>query len=433
MVEWPPSPWRLARAMVAAYHISNPQPPRNVALSLLKKVAYNLPRYNLPRTTMGHTRHYMPGIKMEILDAFLHVHRPIFVVWPDVDLDPNENTLLTDSILPNLRYLGRAESPCLADAADPPHPPNCIPLGSDPAGGNLTNTLAPRPGCDIFSDSVDSLSVRTADLHKIQRINPPAGRWVRYVHLADAPAPSHKTASGAPRRIEVMRFALTGNPQPNVRHALRVADAARHAVTKLSVPSQTPSGHDADSQPARGHDHASFLPTAERNPERIDHLTVVARAGFADAERNALLGMKKLYAYKVPHMQVVFESAGVLKDFSHVRIFGRSRVWRTLTPVIFARHQKRRGGGRIVDSWESQIMGEIKSRYGYDVKRVKMLRTVGRHRPLEFSRAHAHDQSGRQVFGVMIEFKGEISGPLTLGYASHSGMGLFAPEVDGRD
>ena len=210
-------------------------------------------------------------------------------------------------------------------------------------------------------------------------------------------------------------------------HAARSA-----ALSRLAVPSETLTGHGADGGPARGHNHALFLPTAEWNPTRIDHLTVVARAGFGSAELEALLGLKNLFAYKVPAVKVVFESAGALGDFSGLRILGRSRVWRTLTPVVFTRHVKYRSGGRVVDSLESQIASEAKRRYGHDVRRVDLSETVGRYRPLEFSRPRVHGRRGGQSFGVRVEFEREVDGPLTLGYASHYGMGLFAPEADGH-
>lgn len=430
-VEWPPSPWRLARGMVSAYYQSDPKPAESQAISLLKKVAYSLPSYCLPVAHPGHTRHYMPGIKQEVIDAFLCVREPVFVVYPDVVLDPDESAALDAGILQNLHYLGRAESPCLVDVADPPGKPNCVPLDAvgDPGNGSLMDVLAPKPGCEILAISPDSLSARPADLHKDKRIDPPAGRWVQYVRLADAPGLRART-SHSRRRINVVRFALVGNPLPDVRQALRVGHAARSAaLSRLRGQSETLTGHGADGRPARGHNHALFLPTAELEPSRIDHLTVVARAGLGDAEQDALLGLKKLYAYNIPDMRLVFESMGSLDDFSGLHILGRSRVWQTLTPVVFTRYVKYRSGGRVVDSLESQIASEAKRRYGHDVRRVDLLGTVGRYRPLEFSRPRIHGRSGGQSFGVRVEFENDVAGPLALGYASHYGMGLFAPEV----
>ena len=71
-MEWPPSPWRLARGLVSR-HITRPNPRQAESdmLPILKKVAYSLPSYSLPPAHPGHTRHYMPGIKQEVINAFL--------------------------------------------------------------------------------------------------------------------------------------------------------------------------------------------------------------------------------------------------------------------------------------------------------------------------------------------------------------------------
>ena len=398
-------------------------------LPVLKKISYSLPSYCLPAAHPGHTRHYMPGVKQEVIDAFLCVHGPLFILYPDVSLDNGESAAL-DSVLPAMQYLGRTESPCLvdaADAADAPAP-NCVPLDAVQGGGSLVDVLAPRPGCDILAVSPDSLSARPADLHSANRIDPPAGRRVQYALPPGAPQLRRGTTRSRRRAIDVVRFALVGSPLPHIHQSLRVGQAARSAVlSRLPAKSETLTGHGPGGGPARGHNHAMFLPTAETDHTRIDHITVVARSGFGGADLEALFGLRRLFAYKVPEVRAVFESAGTLGDFSGM--FGRSRVWLTVTPVVFTKHAKYRAGGRVVDSLESQIMSEAKRRYGHDVLRVDLLDRVGRYRPLEFSRPRVHGRRGGQVHGVRVEFSREVAGPLALGYGSHHGMGLFAPEA----
>lgn len=429
-VEWPPSPWRLARAMMSAYCVANPQPAEPDITPLLAKIAGDLPSYRLPATHPGHTRHYMPstkkpGVRQEIIDAFLRTSEPLYVTYPDVELDAAEYAMLTDTILPNLRYLGRAESLCVVDVADPPHGTNCAPLDVD-ADGEIIDVLAPRPGCGLFGMSTDSLSVRTGDLHRSNRIDPPASMWVQYARRM----PQRRAkARRRQRRVNIARFALVGSPLPSILQAPVVGRAARSAaLSGLDSPSETLAGHRADGKPASGHGHAMFLPTAELDPTRVDHVTVVARSGFGGADLKALLGMGNIYAHKMPRVRAVFESVGEMGDFPGVGILGKSRAWRTVTPVMFTKYAKRRSGGREVDGLESQIVSETKQRYGHDVRRVELLGTVGRHRPIEFSRPRMHGRRGGQAMGVRIELKREVAGPLALGYASHYGMGLFAPE-----
>jgi CRISPR-associated protein Csb2 len=62
--EWPPSPWRLLRALVATWKRKlADEPSVNAALPTLISKLTALPLFSLPPASLGHTRHYMlwPG------------------------------------------------------------------------------------------------------------------------------------------------------------------------------------------------------------------------------------------------------------------------------------------------------------------------------------------------------------------------------------
>ncbi len=115
-LEWPPSPWRLCRALLAAGFNRcgwTQVPPEGRAL--LEKLAAAPPRYLLPPASTGHTRHYMPkydGKTTRVLDAFAQVGRGgaacLGVEFP-TQLTAEETALL-DELVAALGYLGRAES-----------------------------------------------------------------------------------------------------------------------------------------------------------------------------------------------------------------------------------------------------------------------------------------------------------------------------------
>ncbi len=79
-VEWPPSPWRLLRALIATGYAKLPEwqdgTPPTVAGSLIARLASVLPSYKLPPATGAHTRHYMPTDAKAtlVLDARAVVH-----------------------------------------------------------------------------------------------------------------------------------------------------------------------------------------------------------------------------------------------------------------------------------------------------------------------------------------------------------------------
>lgn len=122
LIEWPPSPWRLLRALIATgyakRHWQDPNPPP-IAVSLLRKLASVLPSYALPAASGSHTRHYMPQGSIDkdrgventalVFDAFAHsIREPMWVHWA-VELTADERDMLAD-LAAHLSYLGRAES-----------------------------------------------------------------------------------------------------------------------------------------------------------------------------------------------------------------------------------------------------------------------------------------------------------------------------------
>lgn len=120
IVEWPPSPWRLLRALLATgyakLHWSAEGPPP-VARSLIEKLAGVLPRYGLPDAVGAHSRHYMPLARFKsgredttlVFDTWAQVGEGSVAVRWDVDLTSEESETLA-GLVEALGYLGRSES-----------------------------------------------------------------------------------------------------------------------------------------------------------------------------------------------------------------------------------------------------------------------------------------------------------------------------------
>lgn len=118
MVEWPPSPWRLVRALIATAFtkLREPDPlsADHVLRRLVARLSDALPTYRLPCCAVTHTRHYMPlggkdGKTTLVLDASAVVGDAALVVeWP-VELDAECRDYLA-RLLASMGYLGRAES-----------------------------------------------------------------------------------------------------------------------------------------------------------------------------------------------------------------------------------------------------------------------------------------------------------------------------------
>lgn len=112
-VEWPPSPWRVLRALIATWHYKFPDVAELQMRNLVEKLSV-APVYRLPACNDGHTRHYMPATndtKTKIFDTFITVNpnEPLVICWRDVDLSESEKQLLMQ-LVGGINYFGRAES-----------------------------------------------------------------------------------------------------------------------------------------------------------------------------------------------------------------------------------------------------------------------------------------------------------------------------------
>src|SRR5262245_34507239 len=79
LVEWPPSPWRLLRALISTgfTRLGWSEVPL-AGRMLVEQLAAQLPTYVLPPATIAHSRHYMPlGLLDQkttlVLDAWANV------------------------------------------------------------------------------------------------------------------------------------------------------------------------------------------------------------------------------------------------------------------------------------------------------------------------------------------------------------------------
>lgn len=115
LVEWPPSPWRILRALLATGYSKlawrEGELPQ-VAVALLEKLASVVPEFELPGgVTVAHSRHYMPSpVKTTLVfDTWAQVDgERLLVRWP-TELAPEEQELMS-ALAARLSYLGRAES-----------------------------------------------------------------------------------------------------------------------------------------------------------------------------------------------------------------------------------------------------------------------------------------------------------------------------------
>ena len=351
-VEWPPSPWRILRALVATWRRTLPELTQQQVEPIFRALA-EPPEFLLPPASTGHTRHYMPWFKKGpddrtlVFDTFVAVSREdtLLVCWPQPDLTPQQRTTL-GLILGNLNTLGRSESWCQAALDEhgavapdsrglPCHVAKPLNGNHSPPNHEIVRLLCPDPDKAFADDQVVTVRTRTQgrgknkqtiqerttiydpawnlcmetlQLHKERWSDPPGSRWVPYARPRDCfkiePAGAPRTPAAKQTAIHVARYALDSTVLPLVTETLRVAEAARRAL--MSIHGQLTekngmrgrswvfSGKNEFGQPLVGHQHAYYLPTDEDRDGRLDHLTVVATAGFSPEERRALDRLQQL-------------------------------------------------------------------------------------------------------------------------------------------
>lgn len=528
-VAWPPEPWRLLRAMIAAYWRKGDRKrwPESALARLIDALAEIPPAYALPSGAIHtHTRHYMPqgrGRTTLVFDAFLRLPKDaeVVAIWDRLTLDEDLFALAAD-LASAIGYLGRAESWTECEALDDwKGEANCGPQEAGYAG-DAVRLLAPlsatayatargrlirdehqrvsssatkaqseracdaavakafrskRSGLDTLPVRLlDAVSLDTADWQDTGWSRPPAAQEVLYArseHVGASVAPAVKVRraiSGADRPLPTVgRFILAGRPRPRVEDTVKIAEVMRLAALskfgwnvdpatarrKSNAPAEI-SGRSKDGKPLRhpSHSHAFWLPEDADSDGRIDHVTVFIAGGMSLDVRDKLDRITRVWLgsrgrvedgagdASADEWRLALEGFGSRREFAATAgILGSSTRWRSVTPFMAAGHLKSpgyTGYGRELRRLLAKT--GVDKRFGFDVNEVKVsglgeIRVGGTlRRTLHFHRFRSRG-GGKQpdTGGAFLEvvFPVPVHGPVALGFGSHFGLGLFAPEVMG--
>lgn len=503
LVEWPPSPWRILRALIASGYTTQRWreiPPS--ASRLLEALAGRLPRYRLPTASLAHSRHYMPtGMLAKgrerttlVFDTWADVaHGALSVHWQCV-LDDEAHAMLR-LLAAGLGYLGRSESWVVAEVvADDDHaihefdavPHEDLRRGGD--GWEQVSLLAAESPAAYRDWRARKVSDALAELPLPDGRKRPSKSLLKARAAAEAPYPadiieclqrdttwwkqhrwgqppgthralywrrSDALSVGAPvrprrsrtRSVTTALLALTVSggssaalpmisrtlPQAELLHRALLARAARG--NRIDCPELT--GKDAAGNPLAGHRHAHLLPVDLDGDGRIDHILIHAPMGLGATAQAAIRGLERTWTKGgVGELMVALAGQG---DLDHLRRLpapieggilallgpaGGARMWTSTTPFVAPRYVKRRGANALL----GQVAAELASR-GLPPASVEVLPwddTTMRLRHAVRRRRHPARQPPADAgFALKLEFSEPVTGPVTLGYASHFGLGMF--------
>ena len=499
LIEWPPSPWRLLRALVACGYTTLgwtevPPPGRR----LIDSLASTLPHYRLPPASAAHSRHYMPIVTGPtqkttlVFDTWADVGDGTLSITWDCPLDDEASHLLA-LLVKNLNYLGRSESwveaRLLAAGDTLPAGHECIPhrdserrgpgweqislMASDvPASfqawrdEQVAQALLPYPLPDgsrkipkkletdrakaiapYPTDLLDSLHWDTARWKQHRWSQAPGCRRVLYWRKSDALdiAQPIRPARPLAAPVECILLALTTasgrrGGLPTVARSLPQAELLHRALIGLigkgeSIDCPVLTGKDGQGQPLTGHHHARILPLDLDGDGHLDHILIHARMGLNATAQAAIRGLRRTHTKGADDLQVALAASGSLDEVRRIggtigarlmQVLGPSCVWQSVTPFVAPRYVKRKGA----NTPEGQVAAELDS-HGYPAASIVVLPPT--HQDARALRHHIRVRRGAAKappvdcgYVVRLTFETAVHRPISLGYASHFGLGLFA-------
>ncbi len=475
--EWPPSPWRLVRGVVARWYQwwrEDPQRADGWLDPLIQALCKSSYAFHLPvHVERGSPlRQYFPvefgwnpkeKKKAAVRSYSTSLAQDNYVCLPGDDdgaiwwfLEGDQwNQGLAEALnecLKRMTYFGRAEA-----------------FTRITAETHLTN--APVPNCTLMERRISGtvpvlvpkLSATQADIERVtdnpeavERSVPPGARLL----YATRPASLTMREVGTPRKTyretNLIQFAIGWNVPPEARAIVRLTAKFRGAVLKEMLRkltgdpkitwSRAPleareavaemAGKDAQGKPLKGHRHTEYLAWCEDGePVRL----VAWRNGrpFDDNEQEALL--------KAAGRQFSWAAAGNRVDVWKVRLVPLDRavpsppgfdgataaVWESATPYVPPRHHLRGGKPRLRESIEHQIRRELSLRGFGEAAQVTVEHLgepewVAVHLP-RAERGKTAFIGDRLGYRLRLRFPAPVGGPIRLGHSSSFGLGLFRP------
>lgn len=401
-VEWPPSPWRLMRALIACGFTT--QKWSEIPLSaqrLLEKLAETLPSYRLPVISAAHSRHFMPIGSLDkgrekttlVFDTWANVGEESVEIHWDCELAEEEQQIF-GRLTECLNYLGRSESWVEAElvTSEPldsngfdafPHRDG-IHLGGQWEQVSLMAPLPPKVYAEWRTamtdritegkqkssakkqreqqqamasypkDLLDCLMKDTAWWKQHRWSQPPGSQRVIYwrrsaLEVSTPERPIRPRVS----RVPMMLLALTtssGNrsalppcsrtlPQAELLHRAIVSRLAQGQ--RVRCPELT--GRDEQGKPlSDGHRHAHVLPVDLDADGHLDHVIIYAPMGLGEAAQRSIRTLRRTWTKGgVGELQVALAGAGDLNSLRRLPSPINGPVERLLGPP---------GGSRI---WQS--------------------------------------------------------------------------------
>jgi CRISPR-associated protein Csb2 len=453
VAEWPPSPYRLVRALYDVWQRKCYDFDAEDVKAVLQALASSPPRFLLPPTVATHTRSYLsanavdPSDKNLVFDAFVAFNKSheCYVCWDDVDLSTRHTDILRE-LLSNLNFLGRSESwvhaePCADEVHDGIR---CDVVDRAENAGDLVPVACPMSAAEYMGNRpwLDELTFSTADMLKQRASSPPLLKQVRYVRPTDAVTTDPVRRFMRRRReVNAVVLSLDATVLPLVTTTIEVAEQIRtrlmgaHRCRMNGDPLRVSplfSGKTADGQKRLDHGHVYILPLAAESPSprkqgRIDRILIVSPLrAFTEDELDAVRSVRELWqADGRPTVRSVLTWQGASDEFSGAK---GARTVISTTPFVPPRNwRKGRDHERfLIDELRRECANHKIQGSLVEAERLGRL-SKDLFDIVEYRRNRKNDPV-RRGYAFRLHFSKEVRTPFALGYGAHFGLGQFAAE-----
>jgi len=490
--EWPPSPWRLLRALAARwfqYSRETGDSDETLRDELLRALASSVPSYRLPELTWRglELRQYQPtGLeeqykykrdpktKKQVLDySFKRVGKTlvqdhyraippdeaILWIWNSAYLTEQQAMLLCE-LLRRILYFGRAESLChleLLDSLPGDMEPNCHLSANQGTGSPV---LVPDPNAKL---NVDVLLAATDDERMSRRRIPPGTVWY-YARIPPKPVPrvADTPKTFMPSNLTAVQFAIGGRVLPMCERWVKLTERYRGRLLRRRAqqvardktatyahltPQQRDelsllAGKNGSGQILKGHQHAYVViwPDEKGQPAR---LICFRKSPFTQDELDALLAAaENPFAWEFGSEEWQVRLVPLPFETPLPReLIGPATTWQSVTGFVPPRGRRfvRPGGRTRPGETPSRLLPKLLCKCGFPrptsvtlVKRPKETEWVYVHA----TRAERRGPRGERYrpvrlgFYLQMQFPEAIEGPICMGDSSHLGLGLFKA-IDG--
>ena len=450
--EWPPSPWRLLRSLVAVWFDAKPHP---VAESERDDLVQALGRSQppalwLPAVSFSEIPYYQPIMQSKDIKRVLHFdHFAIlqegdegacFCFDYEVDLSSQQRAVLS-KLLARITYFGRGESRAILSLVE--SPPDQLHKVT-PANDNSSSHHVRRRvlvSCGNFQASDLWGDEERCKRHLVQTTTlkgstlPANTEWIDYSlpstlirsQLTSRPPP----ASEVHPRVAMVRFGLFRRIPIGLSEIVRVAREIRDQAAKYLEDNDQHSrrliGLEADGSVSKGHQHAFWLPELDDGTGHINGCTAHipdGEAGIKQCELDALLSVRHIFGDDEYPILVVAERIDETPPN-----FPSSRTWRPSTPFLAPLYK--RHGNQDPRPAEQQLRRMVEETTNVAPK-VFSVRGPGSVGKLSVVRTHLYRRGGwrwtkRTAAWFALEFDRPVVLPRPFGVDAHFGLGQFVP------